>query len=116
MSFISYGGQTYGLLGYAGAQQFGGYESAIKSAIGSFGQLKNQDALNVKPNHVELVRIPRAMTLNEFNQEYPSTIPITELAIINEVANATDQIPQGRVVKRVTGGREVKEASPANGQ
>ena len=116
VSFISYGGQTYGLLGYAGAQQFGGYESAIKSAIGSFGQLKNQDALNVKPNHVELVRIPRAMTLNEFNQEYPSTIPITELAIINEVANATDQIPQGRVVKRVTGGREVKEASPANGQ
>ncbi len=70
----------------------------------------------MKPNHVELVRIPRAMTLNEFNQQYPSTIPIAELAIINEVANATDQIPQGRVVKRVTGGREVKEASPANGQ
>ena len=110
VSFISYGGQTFGLLGYAGAQQFGGYESAIKSAIGSFGQLKNQDALNVKPNHVELVRLPRAMTLNEFNQEYPSTIPITELAIINEMAHAADQIPQGRIVKRVTGGREVKEA------
>jgi predicted Zn-dependent protease len=116
VSFISYGGQTFGLLGYAGAQQFGGYESAIKSAIGSFGQLKNQDALNVKPNHVELVRLPRAMTLNEFNQEYPSTISITELAIINEMAHAADQIPQGRIVKRVTGGREVKEASPANGQ
>ena len=58
MSFISYGGQTFGILGYAGAQQFGGYESAIKSAIGSFGQLKNQDALNVKPNHVELVGSP----------------------------------------------------------
>src|SRR3954447_20857288 len=56
VSFISYGGQTYGILGYAGGQQFGGYESSIRNAIRSFGQLRNQDALNVKPNKVELVR------------------------------------------------------------
>jgi hypothetical protein len=53
------------------------------------------------------------MTLNEFNQQYPSTIPITELAIINEMEHATDEIPAGRVVKRVTGGREVKEGEGA---
>jgi predicted Zn-dependent protease len=117
VSFIAYGGQTYGILGYAGTQQFGSHENAIKEAIRSFGQLRNQDAMNVKPNKVELVRLSRAMTLNEFNQQYPSTIPITELAIINEMANATDQIPQGRVVKRVTGGQVVKkQASPASGQ
>jgi predicted Zn-dependent protease len=109
VSFIAYGGQTFGIMGYAGTQQFSGHESAIKQAIGSFGQLKNQDALNVKPNKVELIRLPRAMTLNEFNQQYPSTISITELAIINEMGHAADQIPQGRTVKRVTGGRVVKE-------
>jgi predicted Zn-dependent protease len=116
VSFIAYGGQTYGILGYSGGQQFGGYESAIKNAIGSFGQLKNQAALDVKPNKIELVRLPRAMTLNEFNQQYPSTISITELAIINEMGHAADQIPQGRVVKRVTGGTVVKQSSPAAGQ
>ena len=116
MSFISYGGQTYGILGYSGAQQFSGYDSAIKNAIGSFGQLRNQAALNVKPNKVELIKLTRAMTLNEFNQQYPSTIPITELAIINEMGHAADQIPQGRTVKRVTGGQVVKQATPPTGQ
>jgi predicted Zn-dependent protease len=115
VSFISYGGQTYGLLGYSGAQQFSGYDSAIKNAIGSFGQLRNQAALNVKPNKIELVRLPRAMTLNEFNQQYPSTISITELAIINEMGHAADQIPQGRIVTRVTGGTVVKQSNN-NGQ
>jgi predicted Zn-dependent protease len=108
VSFISYGGQTFGILGYSGGQQFNNYEGVIRQTIGSFGQLRNSDALNVKPNHVELVKLPRAMTLNEFNQQYPSTVTITELAIINEMGHAADQIPQGRIVKRVTGGRMVK--------
>jgi predicted Zn-dependent protease len=108
VSFISYGGQTFGILGYSGAQQFTGYEGAIRQTIGSFGQLRNSAALDVKPNHVEVVRLPRAMTLNEFNQQYPSTVTITELAIINEMSHAADQIPQGRMVKRVTGGRMAK--------
>jgi predicted Zn-dependent protease len=108
VSFISYGGQTFGILGYSGGQQFNNYEGALRNTIGSFGQLQNSAALSVKPNHVELVKLPRAMTLNEFNQQYPSTISITELAIINEMGHATDQIPQGRMVKRVTGGRMVK--------
>jgi predicted Zn-dependent protease len=108
VSFISYGGQTFGILGYTAGQQFNAYEGAIRNTIGSFGQLRNQAALDVKPNHLELVKLPRAMTLNEFNQQYPSTISITELAIINEMSHAADQIPQGRIVKRVTGGRQVK--------
>ena len=108
VSFISYGGQTFGILGYTAGQQFNAYEGAIRNTIGSFGQLRNQAAMNVKPNHLELVKLPRAMTLNEFNQQYPSTISITELAIINEMSHAADQIPQGRIVKRVTGGRQVK--------
>jgi predicted Zn-dependent protease len=110
VSFISYGGQTYGILGYSGGQQFNNYEGVIRNTIGSFGRLTNSAALDVKPNHVELVKLPRAMTLNEFNQQYPSTISITELAIINEMGHAADQIPQGRIVKRVTGGRMVPGA------
>jgi len=108
VSFISYGGQTFGILGYSAGQQFNAYEGAFRQTIESFGQLRNQAALSVKPNHVELVRLPRAMSLNEFNQQYPSTIPLAELAIINEVSHAAEPIPQGRILKRVTGGRVVK--------
>jgi hypothetical protein len=45
------------------------------------------------------------MTLEEFNRQYPSTIPVEQLAIINEVESAATVIPQGRIVKRVVGGR-----------
>ena len=44
------------------------------------------------------------MTLEQFNQQYPSTIPIEELAIINELESPPTAVPQGRVVKRVVGG------------
>jgi predicted Zn-dependent protease len=107
VSFISYGGQTFGLLGYSGQANFNSYDPAFRQVIGSFQQLRDQSKLSVKPNRVELVRLSRAMSLEEFNRQYPSNIPIEELAIINEVENASDQIPQGRTVKRVTGGRTV---------
>ena len=51
------------------------------------------------------MKLPREMTLAQFNQQYPSTIPIEELAIINELEGPESVIPRGRTVKRVVGGR-----------
>jgi hypothetical protein len=61
----------------------------------------------VQPAKLELIKLPQAMTLEQFNRQYPSTIPIEQLAIINELQSATESIPQGRIVKRVVGGRTV---------
>lgn len=105
VSFISLGGTTYGLLGYSPAARFGTYDNVLQRTIKSFSELKDQSALNVKPARVELVKLTSAMTLAEFNARYPSTIPIEDLAIINEVEGANDAIPKGRTVKRVVGGR-----------
>ena len=49
--------------------------------------------------------LPQAMTLNEFAQRYPSSIPVAELAIINQVESATTPIPAGTQLKQVAGGR-----------
>jgi predicted Zn-dependent protease len=108
VSFISYGGQTFGLMGYTPQGKLQQYDYTFRDAITSFGQLRNQDALNVKPNRVEIVRVSREMTLAEFDQQYPSTIPIEELAIINQLETSDSPIPAGRMMKRVTGGREVE--------
>ena len=54
---------------------------------------------------VEIVKLTKEMTLAQFNAQYPSTIPIEELAIINEVDGPDTPIPVGRTVKRVTGGQ-----------
>jgi hypothetical protein len=41
------------------------------------------------------------MTLTQFQQQYPSTITMDQLALINGVDNATTSLPAGTWVKRV---------------
>jgi predicted Zn-dependent protease len=105
VSFISYGGKTFGILGYTpqgGLQQ---YDNVFRNTINSFGRLTNSAALSVKPAVLQLVRVPSQMTLTQFNQQYPSSISIEELAIANELEGPSSVIPRGRTMKRVVGGR-----------
>jgi len=104
VTFVSYNGNTYGLLGYTPSGKLSQYDGVFRQTMSSFGELRNQAALSVKPARVELVKLPREMTLEQFNAQYPSSIPIAELAIINEIAAPTTPIPAGQTVKRVTGG------------
>jgi predicted Zn-dependent protease len=104
VSFVSYGGRTFGLLAYTGQGNLQKYDRTFRAAIGSFQQLRNQDALNVKPNRIEIVKLSREMTLEQFDRQYPSTIPIEELAIINQLEGPASPIPAGRMMKRVVGG------------
>jgi predicted Zn-dependent protease len=104
VTFVSYNGNTFGLLGYTPQGKLATYDQVFRQTIGSFGELRNSAALNVKPAKVELVKLPREMTLEQFNQQYPSSISLDELAIINEIETPTTLIPQGRMVKRVVGG------------
>ena len=105
VSFISYGGRTFGVMGYTPQGGLRTYDDELRGTIGSFEQLRNQAALSARPNKIELVRVPSQMTLAQFNQQYPSNTSIEELAIINELEGPESVIPRGRVVKRVTGGR-----------
>ncbi|HEX3235410.1 MAG TPA: M48 family metalloprotease [Gemmatimonadales bacterium] len=116
VSFVSYNGTTYGLMGYTAGGKLGTYDQAFRQSIGSFSQLSDPAALNVKPAKVELVKLPRQMTLEQFNAQYPSTIPIEQLAIINEIAEPASSIPAGTTVKRVVGGMGPKGENQAVGQ
>jgi predicted Zn-dependent protease len=112
VTFLSYNNNTFGILGYTTSDKMQQYDGVFRQAIGSFSTLQNQAALNVQPARMELVKVPREMTLEQFNQQYPSTIPIAELALINELQAPTTQIPAGRTVKRVVGGM-ARTASPS---
>jgi hypothetical protein len=50
-----------------------------------------------------IVRVPRAMTLAEFNQAYPSAIPMEELALINHLEGPQAVMPAGFRAKRIVG-------------
>ena len=100
VAYISHGGNTYRLLAYTPQQQYGNYRNAFQQSIGSFRQLTDPAALNAQPVRIHLVRLPRAMTISEFNQSYPSKIPVAQVALINGV-EASTTIPAGTLVKRV---------------
>jgi predicted Zn-dependent protease len=103
-AFLDYGGNTYQLLAYTPAQAFGAYEGLFRQVIGSFAPLTDQRALSVRPERIDVVRLPRAMTLTEFARAYPSSQPIETLVLINQVTGANATLPAGALVKRVVRG------------
>ena len=100
VSFVQYGNATFQLMGYTPAAKMRAYDATFRQAIGSFRQLTDQSALNVQPAKVELVRVPRRMTVAEFNSQYPSTIPVEQVAVINGVEPG-GSLEAGRMAKRV---------------
>jgi predicted Zn-dependent protease len=110
VSFISFGGTTFGIMGYTPAGKLGNYADEFERTIRSFSELRDQSKLNVKPAKVELVKLNQSMTLEQFNAQYSSTISLEELAIINEVEDPASVLPAGHMVKRVVGGTRPKSS------
>lgn len=102
VTFIEYGGATWGILGYAVAERFGTYAPAFQRTAESFDRLTDAAALAVQPLRIDVEAAPRAMSLQEFNAERPSSIPLAELAMINGMAEGA-RLHAGQRVKRVTG-------------
>ena len=100
MAFVSLDGRTYRLLGYTPSTRYSAYRGALTQSMGSFRRLTDAAALAVQPVRIHLVRLPRSMTVTEFHQAYPSTIPVAQVALINGV-DTTTTLPAGTLVKRV---------------
>jgi predicted Zn-dependent protease len=99
--FISHGDRTYQILAYTPAPKLAGYENAFRSSISSFARLTDRAALARQPNRVRIVRLPRAMTVAQFNQSYPSVIPLAELALINQLPGPEAMMSADFRAKRV---------------
>jgi predicted Zn-dependent protease len=110
VSFISYGGTTFGIMGYTPAGKLGNYGNDFERTIRSFSELRDGSKINVQPARVELVKLNRDMTLEQFNQQYPSSVSLLQLAIINEVEDSASVLPAGRTVKRVVGGPQARSS------
>ena len=94
---------TFRFLGYTNANSYADYESRFQTAMGSFRKLTDPKALNVQPARVKVETVPKAMTLAEYYKQYPSTIPIEQVAIINGIQTDT-KLEAGQKIKRVVGG------------
>ena len=101
--FIAYNERIFQILGYTYASKMSSYDPAFRNTMRSFDRLTDAEALGVQPKRIEIVRLDRAMTLEQFAQRYPSTTDLKTLALINDVEEG-ETLPAGRHLKRVVGG------------
>jgi len=98
--YLSYGGITYQLLGYTLGNLYPGYAGVFNSSMRSFSQLTDPAALGKQPRKLVMVRLPRAMTVEDFYRLYPSAAKLEVIQAINGVA-AGQTMAAGTMAKRV---------------
>jgi predicted Zn-dependent protease len=102
--FVEYGGRVYRLLGYgtpAGWQTRG---NTVRSALESFQRVTDRSVLDLQPRRLEIVRLPSAMSFDEFLRRFPSSEETAVVALING-AEPGQSLEAGRLMKRVVGTR-----------
>jgi len=104
-AFIEYGAYTYMIMGYTLPSRTQSV-AAIRQATLSFKPLTDPAFLNVQPARLQVVKVPRDMTLEQFNHQFPSPIGMTQLAAINGVDGANSMLRAGQLAKRVTGAKQ----------
>jgi len=102
-AFLSHSGKVFQILGYTPASRYAQYDREITDSVNSFARETDRRVLSVQPKHLEIVPVTRETTLQEFNQRHPSTVPLSTLAIINEV-DQNGRLAAGTLAKRVVGG------------
>ena len=100
--FLEFSGATWRMTAYTPSDRFATYAPLFDRTFASFARLTDAAALAVQPMRIKLTPAPRAMTLQQFNAQLPSSIPLAELAMINGV-EAPAMLAARHTVKRVLG-------------
>lgn len=103
VSYVEYGGRVYQALGFSVDAQWPSYQQAVIATLRSFAQLTDQSALSAQPMRISVIAADRSMTLRQFNERYPSTVPIEEVAMVNQAEPYT-AFAEGDLIKRIVGG------------
>ena len=100
--FVEYGGAVYRIVGYAPEARWSAYQATAERAERSFQRLTDPVALNVQPQHVDIVTVAARTTIAALAQQRASPVTAATLAIINQVEVQTP-FASGRLVKWVIG-------------
>lgn len=103
-AFVELDGRVFRLLGYSPADKYRERYSEMARAAGSFRPVRDRRILEVEAPRLDIVEVPRAMSLREFAQRQPSTVDLETLARINALDSVDARLEAGRPIKRVVGG------------
>ncbi len=102
--FVEHRGAVMQIVGYTPTGNWDRAADTLASAVGSFRTETNSRYLNVSPKRVEIVEIPRRMTLQEFARAYPSSVDLQALAVANGAFRDDFAFERGDLAKRIVGG------------
>lgn len=102
VAFLRHGEAVYRIMGMSSAAAWDRVASAVGSSLASFQGVADPAVLNVRPRTLEVVRVPEAMTLEEFHRRFPSAVSLEEVARLNRRAPG-DRVDAGTRLKRVVG-------------
>ncbi|MEO1082744.1 MAG: M48 family metalloprotease, partial [Acidobacteriota bacterium] len=100
--FVDYDQRVYRLLAVSQPGAWRQNERELEDALASFERLTDREYLNVQGMRIELVRLDRDMSVEEFQRRYPSDVDLDRLAVINGVEPG-GRLERGQRAKRVIG-------------
>lgn len=103
VGFVERGGRILQLRGMAAAERWKSYQPTVGGSLESFEKLTDPRYLNVQARRLEIVRLPSAMSFEQFLSRYASAADAQAVAILNG-AEAGASLEAGRLMKRVVGG------------
>ena len=102
--FVGYGGRVYRLLGYGTPAGWQSRGNAVRASLESFQRVTDRSVLELQPRRLEIVRLPSAMSFEEFLRRFPSSEEPAVVALINGV-DPGQRLESGRLMKQVVGTR-----------
>jgi predicted Zn-dependent protease len=100
--YISYGNSVYGFHGVSGESDFNTYSGAFEASMESFSRLTDNSKINVKPQRINVVKVPRAGTFeNALSSLGVNKARYNELALLNDL-ELTSQVQAGRLIKIIS--------------
>lgn len=102
-TWISYDDNLYEFLGVSTPARFDRYDDTFAASFDTFDELRDRQALNVRPARVEVVTPPRSMSLATLLEEHPEVAADPDtIALINAV-ELRSELTADRLVKLVEG-------------
>jgi len=102
VSYIAYEGSVYQVLAMTSQAGWPGVRDVAWRSTTSFDRLTDPAVLAAQPWHVQVVTVPRTMTVEEFARTYPGPVPVATVALVNNV-DPTYRFAAGSLAKRIVG-------------
>jgi predicted Zn-dependent protease len=102
VQFVRHGQRTYQLLSYAGASAWATHQPVAQAAFRTFRPVTDSRLLGVQPWRMDIVRVDRTLTPEEFAVRHPGPVTAAELALLNQT-DAGGRFMNRNLVKAIVG-------------